>query len=131
MIRPLGLCAVLLAAAPAHAGVPADGSDCDAERGRVLYSKCVMCHTLEEGGAHLDGPVLYGILGRRIAAAEGFAYSEALEALRDGSWSGERLDRFLADPQFEVPGTTMAFAGLRKAQDRRDLLCYLAAPAGQ
>ena len=44
----------------------------------------------------------------------------------DITWGPEILDKYLAEPRVVVPGTSMAFAGVRKADERADLIAYLA-----
>ena len=70
------------------------------------------------------GPNLHGLIGRKVAAAEGFGYSPAMQAY-GGEWAYERLDQYLADPKKAIPGNKMAFAGLKKAADRADVILYL------
>jgi cytochrome c len=72
---------------------------------------------------------LWGVVGRPIGSHGGFAYSPAMKA-QQGAWSYERLDQFLASPARDVPGTKMAFAGLRRAQDRAAVIKYLATLGG-
>ncbi|MEM8950656.1 MAG: cytochrome c family protein, partial [Pseudomonadota bacterium] len=86
--------------------------------------KCVACHSFEEGGADKIGPNLYAIVGRDIGASSGFAYSDALGGM-GGVWDYEALDGFLANPKGWAPGTKMAYAGMRSAEDRADLILYL------
>ena len=83
-----------------------------------------MCHTLGPGEEHLIGPNLYGILGRRAASAQDFAYSDALTEAGI-TWTPEELDVWLARPDEFVPGNLMVFAGLYSVSDRTDLLAYL------
>ncbi|MEP2683611.1 MAG: cytochrome c family protein [Sulfitobacter sp.] len=97
----------------------------DAGEGEKVFRKCAACHTVEEGGARKVGPNLFGIVSGPVAAVEGYRYSPALEAY-GGEWTPERLDAFLAKPRKEVKGTKMAFAGLRKQEDRDNLISYLA-----
>ena len=111
----IGLLAVL--SAPALA-------DCDMERGQSLYSKCAICHTNGADEGHLVGPNLYGIVGKKVAAAEDFFYTDEMAAY-GVTWTTELLDKFLESPMTEVRGTSMAFAGLRKEDDRETLICYL------
>ena len=93
------------------------------EEGQAVAKKCAACHTFEEGGAAKIGPPLWGVVGRDIASAEGFAYSDALTGL-EGAWDYDRLGHFLADPKGFAAGTKMAFAGLKKDRGsrRRDRL---------
>ena len=97
----------------------------DADKGAKVFSKCSACHKLEKG-ANATGPYLHGIVGRAVDAAEGFSgYSGALEKVAD-VWSPEHLYAFLENPKGFAPGTKMAFAGLKKSEDRADLIAYLA-----
>ncbi len=101
---------------------------CDEERANRVLAQCTLCHSLEPGEPHLAGPNLSGIVGRKAAAAAGFAYSKAFRALAL-EWNEAELDRFLADPLATVPGTAMAFAGLRNAEDRAAVICRLTGAA--
>lgn len=99
-------------------------ADCDAQRGQVVFTKCAVCHTAEAGAGHSLGPNLHGIVGRPVGAAEGFLYTPGLKEYGE-NWTLELLDRYLASPMTEVPGTSMAFAGLKKSEDREAVLCFL------
>lgn len=96
----------------------------DPASGEKVVKKCTACHTVEQGGANKVGPNLWGILGRDIAGHEGYSYSDAL-AGTEGDWTYENLDAFLAAPKEWAPGTKMAFAGLKKASDRAELIAFL------
>lgn len=100
----------------------------DAKRGAQLFRQCQACHSVQPG-EHLTGPSLAQVAGHKAAAAEGFQrYSDALKrsAL---VWDDATLDRWLANPQTLVPGTSMTFPGVREAQARADLIAYLKAAA--
>jgi cytochrome c len=98
----------------------------DPTRGAAVFQVCASCHSVEPG-MQLTGPSLAHLWGRRAASAQGFhRYSEALQ--RSGIvWNEQSLDRWLADPQAMVPGTAMAFPGLRNSQERADVVAYLRA----
>src|SRR6056297_683802 len=95
----------------------------DVGKGERVYNKCAACHKLEEG-ANGTGPYLYGVVGRDVAASQGFSYSGNLIAVND-VWTPEELDAFLANPKGYAPGTTMGFAGLPKAEDRANVIAFL------
>ncbi|MFZ5609135.1 MAG: c-type cytochrome [Pseudomonadota bacterium] len=97
----------------------------DPDRGQRLYNQCRACHNLTNDKAHKRGPNLAGLFGRPAGKAADYALYSA--ALRDAdfTWSEAALDRWLADPRGFLPGNKMSFAGLRKEEDRRDLIAYL------
>ncbi|MDK3073958.1 cytochrome c family protein [Sedimentitalea sp. JM2-8] len=95
----------------------------DVEKGASVFKKCSACHKLEDG-ANSTGPYLYGVVGRPVASAEGFGYSDEM-AGHGGEWTPEHLSEFLTKPSDVVPGTTMSFAGLKKVEDRVNLIAYL------
>ena len=121
---PLVLAAAVLAAPPSP--TPSAG-----ER---AYRKCYSCHALEPGKNDLDGPSLYRVVGRRVAAEPGFAYSPAMRrfARSNPRWTPSLIDRLARDPEALVPGTSMNFHGMPDAAERAALLAYLrASPAGR
>ncbi len=98
-------------------------ADASVEDGAKVFRKCSACHKLE-AGENGAGPYLYGVVGREKAAADGFGYSEALAAM-GGTWTPENLSAFLEKPSSYTPGTSMSFSGLRKIEDRADVIAYL------
>jgi len=95
----------------------------DAGNGEKLYRRCQACHKLEDG-ANGVGPHLYGVVGRDIASADGFNYSDALSGI-DGAWTLDQLSAWIENPREFAPGNRMGFAGLKDEQDRADLMAYL------
>lgn len=91
---------------------------------KTFKTKCATCHTPEQGGAHKQGPNLWSIVGSGKAGKSGFSYSSAMQE-KAGSWGFQELSEFLTKPAKYVKGTRMAFAGLKKPQDRADLIAYL------
>lgn len=95
-----------------------------ADKGASVAKKCAACHTFEKGGANKIGPNLYGIVGRALGTVDGFAYSGALKD-KGGNWDFEALNAFVTKPKDFIPGTKMAFPGIKKPDQRADLLLYL------
>lgn len=109
--------------------VMADGHTAgDAAKGEKVFRKCKACHAVGDGAANKAGPVLNGIVGRAIASVDGFAYSKTLTAMgEDGrTWTPQELAGFLEKPKTYAKGTKMSFAGLRKEDDRTNIIAYLA-----
>ena len=125
--QPVAGAAPALAAAPVDLGTLL--ASADAERGKGTAKLCASCHTFEPGGPNRVGPNLWGVVGRDIAGARGFAYSPAV-AGHPGAWTYEELDRYLASPARAIPGNKMAFNGVRNPKDRANLLAYLATLGG-
>ncbi|WP_353476476.1 cytochrome c family protein (plasmid) [Salipiger sp. H15] len=100
----------------------------DAAKGEKIFRKCQACHMVGEGAENRVGPVLTGVVGRPIASVEGFDYSDGLKALAaaDGTWTPEELASFLEKPKDFAKGTKMSFPGLRKEDERADVIAYLA-----
>ena len=96
------------------------------EAGQNVAKKCVACHVFEEGGANKIGPILYDVMGRDIASVADFGYSGALTAYGAGKqWSYDEMNGFLWKPKTHVPGTSMGFIGLKKVEDRANIIAYL------
>lgn len=91
--------------------------------------RCVVCHSLEAGGAPRFAPSLSGIVGAPKASARWFAYSKAL-AEAGGAWTRDALDRYLADPDAFLPGTKKTLSGIADPAERAQLIDYLATLSG-
>ncbi len=111
---------------PANAAEVLDrGKAADVSSGKKMFKKCSSCHTVKQGGKNKIGPNLWGIVGRNVAAVEGYKYSKAFRKL-DGVWTHAFLDRYLKSPRKAVKGTRMAFAGIKNDSDRANLMAFLA-----
>lgn len=97
----------------------------NAEAGKQVFNKCAICHTPGKGDANKVGPNLWGIVGAKTARHSEFAYSSAMAQRKDVLWSYEELYRYLYSPKKHVPGTKMAFAGVKKDEERANLIAYL------
>ena len=96
-------------------------ADDDGEK--VFKRQCGTCHTTEAGKNRI-GPSLGGIVGRKAGSAPGFSYSDANK--NSGvTWDVAMLDQYLVDPRKFIPGTKMVFIGLKKPEERRNLIDFL------
>jgi cytochrome c len=117
----------------ATAAAPAAGAAADPQRGEVAFQKCYACHSVQPDETGLEGPNLFGVVGRTVASGPDFAYSNGLKALPARGykrWTKAALDAFLTSPEDFAPGTTMTFVGMRSAVERADVIAYLASQHG-
>ena len=117
------LAAMTIAAAVFAAPAMAEG---DAKKGAKVFRKCKACHVVDSD-KHRVGPSLKGVFGRTPGTAEGYKYSKALIVFgEDGAvWDDETLDAWLTKPKDLVKKTKMAFSGLKKPEDRANVIAYL------
>lgn len=109
----------MLVAAPtfAYAG--------DVDKGEKVFKKCRACHAVGEGAKNKVGPELNGIIGRKAGGEAEYKYSAAMT--ESGiTWDEANLDKYLENPKDLVPKTKMIFGGIKKEEDRKDLIAYLA-----
>lgn len=90
----------------------------------VFNAKCTACHNAAEGAANGVGPALWGVYGRQAASHAGYNYSRAMQEY-DQPWVAANLNDYLAAPQRYIEGTAMAFIGLRKQDERVNVIAYL------
>ncbi len=96
----------------------------DVASGEKIFKKCVACHSINKGGKNKIGPALYNVVGRKIGSVTDYKYSKALVAYGK-EWNFEELNGFLLKPAKWIKGTKMAYAGLRKEEDRASIIKYL------
>ncbi|MDP1585656.1 MAG: cytochrome c family protein [Bradyrhizobium sp.] len=122
--RGFGYCGPVIAVLLLAAGpVQADG---DVAKGEQVFKKCLACHAVNDK-TNKVGPHLVGVVGRPVASVEGYKYSESMTAHAAGGavWDEAALHAYLENPKSVVAKTKMAFAGLKKEDERADLIAFL------
>ena len=115
------LASAVLFAVPAHAAG-------DAAAGEKVFAQCKACHDNEKG-VNKVGPTLKGVVGRKAASVADYKYSAAMTKKGEEGvvWDETTLTEYLPNPKAFVPGTKMAFGGLKKPEDVANVIAYLAA----
>ncbi|XP_043508006.1 cytochrome c-1-like [Frieseomelitta varia] len=97
----------------------------DPTRGKTLFLRmCVMCHTYNKDERHKIGPNLFGVVGRTCGTTSGFNYTEPMKK-KGVVWDEKNLNEYLEFPRQFIPGTKMVFNGIKKAEDRQDIIAFL------
>ena len=106
---------MLMTGVSAHAG--------DVVKGEKIFKKCKSCHVVD-AEKNKTGPHLVGLIGREAGSVE--SYKKYSKAMKDSGiiWNAETLDGYLTNPKKYLKGTKMAFAGLKKEQDRQNIIAY-------
>ena len=112
---------LIVLAATAHAsGALAQ----DAAAGKASFNKCLACHAIGEGAKNKVGPELNGLDGRKSGTAPDYNYSEANK--NSGiTWNKEQFLQYIKDPKAKIPGTKMAFAGIKNEKEANDVWAYI------
>jgi cytochrome c len=96
----------------------------DAAAGKTSFNKCLACHAIGEGAKNKVGPELNGLDGRKAGTAEGYSYSDGNK--NSGiTWNEAQFKEYIKDPKAKVPGTKMAFAGIKNDKEINDLWAYV------
>ena len=117
--------AAVVVAQPAAAQTAADGA-------KLFAARCGVCHYAPDKMPQQArmGPSLRGIVGRKAGTLPSFPrYSKAMKSFGK-PWTTPLLDTYLNSPQKVVPGTIMAFAGLKQPAERAAVVAYLKANSG-
>ena len=96
----------------------------DLEAGQRSFNKCRACHQVGEAAKNLVGPHLNGMFGRKTGSVEGYSYTDANKNANI-TWDEKTFSEYIVDPKGKIPGTKMAFAGLKNPQQITDLIAYL------
>ncbi len=118
MKKILAIAACLAASLPMTAQAAGD-----AQKGMQVFKQCALCHT-NEAGKNKIGPSLFGVVGRKAGSVSNFNYSDSMKSFGQ-TWTPQELDTYLTDPRKLVTGTKMIFPGLKKEDDRQNVIAYL------
>ena len=121
---------VLISAAAlalAASATQASAQDGDPEAGEKLFRQCQACHMVGENAKPRVGPPLNELFGRQAGTWDGFRYSPAMSGAGENGlvWNEETVAAYLAQPRDYIPGNRMAYPGLRKEEDRTNVIAYL------
>jgi cytochrome c len=108
---------LVLGASAAQAGDPA--------KGKVVFQRCAVCHSVEKGGGNGLGPNLFGVVGRKAGTVANFSYSAAMKS-SGITWTADKIGAYVTHPSAVVPGNRMAFAGIGNPGMVSDVVAYLA-----
>jgi cytochrome c len=96
----------------------------DADAGKTSFNKCLACHAIGEGAKNKVGPELNGLDGRKSGSAPDYNYTDANK--NSGiTWNEAQFKEYIKDPKAKIPGTKMAFAGIKNDKEINDLWAYL------
>ena len=96
----------------------------DVAAGETSFHKCMACHSIGEGAKNKVGPELNGIDGRHSGSAANYSYSDANK--NSGiTWNKEQFLEYIKDPKAKIPGTKLAFAGIKNEKEANDLWAYI------
>ena len=97
----------------------------DVAAGKTSFNKCMACHSIGEGAKNKIGPELNGLDGRKSGTAPDFNYSDANK--NSGiTWNEAQFKEYIRDPKAKIPGTKMAFAGIKNDKEVNDLWAFIA-----
>jgi cytochrome c len=100
----------------------------DPAKGQMLARRCMSCHRFEKDGGSAVGPNLWGVVDRPIASLPDYTYSQAMVAFAQGGakhWTYDELSAYLESPSAHIPGNKMAFPGLKKEDERANVVAFL------
>ncbi|MDZ4369689.1 MAG: cytochrome c family protein [Afipia sp.] len=115
---------LVAALALAAAGFATSANAQDVAAGEKSFNKCRACHQVGETAKNTVGPVLNGLFGRKSGTIEGYNYTDANK--NSGiTWDDAVFAEYIKDPKAKIPGTKMAFAGIKKEDEIKDLTAFL------
>ena len=102
----------------------------DVAAGKASFNKCLACHAIGDGAKNKVGPELNGLDGRKSGTAADYNYSDANK--NSGiTWNEAQFKEYIRDPKAKIPGTKMAFAGIKKDTEIDDLWAFAQSTDGR
>lgn len=118
-----GAIALALAASGAAAQT-AEEKEAAVKAGETVFAQCRACHQVGPTAKNTVGPILNGLFGRQSGTIEGYNYSEANK--KSGiTWDEKTFAEYIENPRAKMPGTKMAYAGLKDPKRIENLTAYL------
>jgi len=96
----------------------------DAAAGEQSFNKCRPCHDVGPEAKIKLGPPLNGLDGRPAGSVAGFNYSDANKG-SGITWNEANFKKYIDNPAAMVPGTRMAFGGIKDPAEVAGLWAYL------
>lgn len=122
-MKKFSLSALVVIASSAVASA-AFADDVDLAAGKTSFNKCLACHAIGEGAKNKVGPVLNGLDGRKSGTAADYNYTDANK--NSGiTWNEAQFKEYIKDPKAKIPGTKMAFAGIKSENEINNLWAYV------
>jgi cytochrome c len=97
----------------------------DVAAGKTSFNKCMVCHAIGPGAKNKVGPELNGLDGRKAATAPDYSYSDA-DKNSGITWNEAEFKDYIKEPKAKIPGTRMAFAGIKNEKEINDLWAFIA-----
>ena len=95
-----------------------------AKAGETIFAQCRACHQVGEKAKNTVGPILNGLFGRKSGSIEGYNYSEANKS-SGITWDEKEFAVYIENPKAKIPGTKMAYAGLKDPKRIENLIAFL------
>jgi cytochrome c len=122
-MKKFSLSALVVIASSAVASA-AFADDVDLAAGKTSFNKCLACHAIGEGAKNKVGPELNGLDGRKSGTAADYSYTDANK--NSGiTWNEAQFKEYIKDPKAKIPGTKMAFAGIKSENEINNLWAYV------
>lgn len=129
MKRIIGMAAAMMIAVTGSAFAAELGGG-DVKKGKKVFNKCKACHMVGPKAKDRVGPVLNGIIGRKMASSESYAskYSSHLKKKAEevGEWTPEEIITYARDPKAYIGDKSKMTKQKLKDDQARDLIAYLA-----